>query len=466
MVDHLSSDEERAPRLAIFGLNHRMVPIEEREQVAIDPEEAAAILDRIRGDADLPGGVLLSTCNRLEIYTSAPPSPALETTLRDFLGNCRPVVRELAAGGRTYFHRGVNAVRHLFEVAAGLDSAVLGESQILGQVRAAHRQAVEIGAAGPLLDRCFQSAVGAGKRVRRETELGSGAVSVSSAAVELASKIFADLGQRTALLLGAGSNGELTARILVDRGIGELWIGNRTPERARDLAEDLAARAVSFEDLDEVLDRADIVIASTGSERPILDRARMEGVMKRRGSRPIVLIDIAVPRDVDPAVGRLDHCFLTNIDDLTRIMDQNRANRERYVGHARRVVEEEVDRFARWFGALALGPVIRGLHDRFDRCLQRAIEQERGRFSAEEWPRVEEFTRSLLRKILHGPTTALRERGIDGLPDALRVEVVRQLFELETGEGDDALPEEAVPRMEPSIGDRGDESRIPDRDPK
>jgi glutamyl-tRNA reductase len=314
-------------------------------------------------------------------------------------------------------------------------------------------------AAGPLLDRCFQSAVGAGKRVRRETDFGAGAVSVSSAAVELASKIFADLSERRALLLGAGANGELTARILADRGIGELWIANRTPERARVLAETLGGVAVGFDRLDEVLEKADIVITSTGSDRPIIDRVRMERVMKRRGSRPIALIDIAVPRDIDPAVARLDHCFLTNIDDLTRIIDQNQANRERHIGHARRVIEDEVDRFGRWFAALALGPVIRGLHDRFDGFLRRAVELEPGRFSDEEWPRVEEFTRSLLRKILHGPTTVLRERGSDGLPDPNRVRAVRELFGLQA-------EEEPATTRPASGGERGNESRIPDRDPK
>jgi glutamyl-tRNA reductase len=423
----------------VVGLSHRTAPVEVRERLAVAPDRLEQELREIAAIGYFDEALLVSTCNRVELYaTSVDPIEAArnaKNTLAKRLAD--PMADEVL-----YQQRGVDVVRHIFRVASSLDSLVVGEPQILGQVKEAFDAAKNAGTVGTLLGRCFTQAFAAAKRVRRETGIAEGTVSVSSIACELAKKIFGNLEGRRTLLLGAGEMGESAARSLRQTGT-QLHVVNRSEERAQALAESCGGRVVPYERLTMELAEADVVIASTASPKFILTPELMKGVVRTRRHRPLFIIDIAVPRDVDPRVGNMDNVFVYDVDDLQQVAEENLAVRAREAAHAERIIEEEIDAFMRWRRSLELAPTIVALRKRFgeiaDEELRRALPRLEA-VSPADRAVLEAMGRSLVNKLLHQPLTQLKAGA--GEPDgALLIDAVRRLF---------VLPENDSVAQEPS----------------
>jgi glutamyl-tRNA reductase len=415
--------------IAVLGVNHRTAPLDVRERFAHAPHEVATALERVIA-AGAAGGVLLSTCNRTEFYLTNPAEgvpPAVWNLLAERLGNGSE------ASGYGYARRDQDAVRHLYRVSAGLDSMLLGESQIQGQVR----QAWELsrGQAGPVLHRLFQSALVVGARVRTETRVAVGAASAPSAAVSVAGKIFGDLAGRRAIILGAGDVAELAATCLVDQGVSVTLVANRTYERARSIAEGLGARAMPLEEAWEHFATVDIALCSTAAPHAVVTWERVAAPIRRRGGRPLCILDLAVPRDVEPAVAQLEHVFLYDIDDLQAVAAQTAEDRRAEIPAAEGIVDEEVDHFWSWFDSLQVVPVIKEFRGRLEDVraaeLERAMRQL-GHLAPEDRARVEQLSHALVNKFLHHPTVTLKQAAHAGRGYAL-LEALRKLFGLEQG---------------------------------
>ncbi len=394
--------------LSLVGLSHHVAPVELRERVTLDIEASAALAAAL-GDA-----VCLSTCNRTELYLAT--------------GDAAPAVKALEAlagrglGTVLYRLHDDAAALHLFRVAAGLDSLVPGEGEILGQVRAAY----EAASTGPLLDRVFRQALGVGKRVRTETAIGESPASVSSAAAALAAQVFGDLAGRRVLLVGAGRSGELAAANLASRGATIAYVANRTVETARSLAERFGGSAIALGDLGAHLTDVDVVVSSTSSPEPVL---LASDVPARRRS-PLFLIDIAVPRDLDPAIHQLDGCFLYDIDDLEAVVAETLAGRRAEAARAEELVAEEAERFRSWQAALDVVPAIASLRARAEEIRSAELAKVDGRVSDDERRTLESVTAQILNKLLHLPTVRMKEAAI-GADGAAYADAVRHLFGLE-----------------------------------
>jgi glutamyl-tRNA reductase len=412
--------------IAVVGVNHRTAPLDVRERFAHSAHEVPRSLDRVLG-AGAAGGVLLSTCNRTEFYLADPSeaaAPAIWQLLSERLGDGR----EASIYG--YTTRDRDAVRHLYRVSAGLDSMILGESQIQGQVREAWESSRA--QAGPVLHRLFQTALLVGSRVRSETALGAGAASAPSAAVALASKIFGSLAGRVAVVLGAGDMAELAAACLVDQGVTVTLVANRTYERAKAVAEQLGTRAATLDEVWEQFATVDIVLCSTAAPHAVVTWERVTAPIGRRGGRPLCVLDLAVPRDVEPAVGQLEHVFLYDIDDLQAVAAQAAEERRAVIPAAERIVDEELEDFWGWYDSLKVVPVIREFRERMDAVrraeLERAL-RHLEHLAPEDRACVEQLTQSLLNKFLHPPTVALKDAAGAGRAYAL-LDALRRLFGL------------------------------------
>lgn len=424
----------------VVGLSHRTAPVEVRERLAVAPQDLERELREIAEHAGLEEALLISTCNRVELYaTSVNPLKATQEakeTLSARLGDA-------ASDGVLYQERGIDVVRHVFRVASSLDSLVVGEPQILGQVKEAFDAATGAGTVGTLLGRCFTQAFATAKRVRNETGIAEGTVSVSSIACELAKKIFGDLEGRRTLLLGAGEMGESAARSLRQTGTN-LHVINRSEERAQALAKACGGRAIPYERLTTELADADVVIASTASPKFLLTPDLMKGVVRTRRHRPLFIIDIAVPRDVDPRVGNMDNVFVYDVDDLQQVAEENLAVRAREAGLAERIIEDEVESFLMWRRSLELAPTIVALRKRFGQVADEELRRALPRLQALSEPDravLEAMSRSLVNKLLHQPMTELKAGA--GEPDgALLIDAIRRLFALSE---EDVSPSEASP---------------------
>ena len=412
----------------VVGLSHRTAPVEVRERLAVTPDRLEQELREISVKGRFDEALLISTCNRVELYaTSANPIEAAQSAKKALAER----LSEAATDEVLYQQRGVDVIRHVFRVASSLDSLVVGEPQILGQVKEAFDAAKGAGTVGTLLGRCFTQAFATAKRVRSETGLAEGTVSVSSIASELAKKIFGNLEGRRTLLLGAGEMGEAAARSLRQTGT-QLHVVNRSEERAQKLAEACGGRAVPYERLSIELAEADVVIASTASPNFILTPKLMKGVVRTRRHRPLFIIDIAVPRDVDPRVGNMDNVFVYDVDDLQQVADENLSVRAREAAQAEHIVEEEVESFLSWRRSLELAPTIVALRKRFAQIAEDELDRALPRLeSAGPSDRLvlEAMGRSLVNKLLHQPLTQLKSGA--GEPDgALLIDAVRRLFDL------------------------------------
>jgi glutamyl-tRNA reductase len=403
--------------IVVLGLNHRTAPVEVRERVVFDAPRLPDALHNLCARPGVQEGLIVSTCNRTEMYCVVQGG---NPELAGWLENYHHTGHDL--GDNCYELHGPAAVQHAFAVASGLDSMILGEPQILGQLKDAYRAAHDAGTAGPLLNRLFQATFAVAKRVRTETRVGASAVSVASAAVALARRIFAGFEQHTALLIGAGEMIELTGRHLHAQGLSRMIIANRSLNRAQDLAHEFKASAISLDALDEHLAEADIVISSTASPVPIVTLAATRAAIAARRRRPMFMLDIAVPRDIEPAVGELEDVYLYTIDDLKQVVGDNLKARQDEAAEARELIEGEVSRFMSALRTLDAAPIIREVRARADETKAQTLEQARRMMAAGRRDEALEFlANTLTNRLLHAPSRALRlaaEQGNAALIDA------------------------------------------------
>ena len=435
--------------LILLGINHKTAPIELRERVAIPRDglaEAARSLTDISGVSE---AIILSTCNRVEILT-ATDSPTVD--IAGFLHRYFSVDPALLRP-HLYEYRDREAIRHLFRVAASLDSMVVGEPQILGQVKEAYTVAREAGTVSSQLEPLLQSAFAAAKKVRTETEIGSTTVSIASVAVDLAQKIFGSLVGKKVFLIGAGKMSELAARHLIRHGASTIFVSNRTEERAIRMVEQFAdveavrvvPQVIPWDQMRQAVSQADIVITSTGAAQPIFRREDGQAFLHKRKNRPMCFIDIAVPRDVDPEMNRLEGIFLYDIDDLQSVAAANMAERSREADDAEAVIAVEVERYHLKLRAVNVAPAIVGLQRRAEELRQselRRVQARLGSLTAEQAAAVDALSRGLMNKFLHAPMQALKQAARD--EDAARIEAIRATFALET----DAMAETLLAQLE------------------
>jgi len=422
-------------QLLLVGLSHRTTPVELRERLDFATRGVDRALAALAGMPSHTEAAIVSTCNRVELYLGCDDVDAARAGVERFISEFHGVPPADVVP-HLYAKTGHAAVHHLFRVAAGLDSLVVGEPQVLGQVKDAFNVASQLGSTGALLNKLFHSAFAAGKRVRSETALAEGAVSVSYAAVSLARKIFGDLKDRTVVVLGAGEMGKLTAIHMKSQGISRLIIMSRTAKHAEALAGTIGGAAMAWDQLPEALGESDILITATGASTPIISRALIAQAMKARRQRPLFIIDIAVPRDVEPEAGDLEQVFLYNIDDLQAVVQENLSRRATEASRAESIVSEEVNRFSMWLTSRGAIPTVVALRQRFETIRQaelRRLEPKLSSLSPEARARVDEITRLLVEKLLINPTEQLKSIS-DADTVAAYSDALTRLFDLS---GDD-----------------------------
>jgi glutamyl-tRNA reductase len=442
--------------LVLVGISHRTAPVELRERIDFQARGLDVSLRALATRGSVREAVVLSTCNRAELYGVTDEVDQGRSAFVDFIADFHNVDRQ-SLQPHVYQIADLDVARHLFRVAAGLDSLVVGEPQILGQVKEAHSVAGATHVVGPFLNRLFHSSFAVGKRVRSETGLGSGAVSVSFAAVSLAKKIFGDLKGRTVLVVGAGEMGKLTALHMKSQGVHQVTIVSRTMAHAARTAEAIGgASAAPWEELDTLMSGADIVITATGAVSPILTKAHIESVMRPRRNRPLFLIDIAMPRDVEPAAGEIEQVFLYNIDDLQATVRENLARRASEVARAEAIVGEEVDRFGMWLRSRGAIPTVVALRQRFDAVRRSEVERLAATLPSDVRDRVEDITRLVVEKLLLTPTEQLKT-----LHDAETIgaysEALTRLFGLTTTQPQNAETSAQKPEAEDEAEQRRSE---------
>jgi len=418
-------------RLVLIGMNHKTAPLEIRERLQLSCGDDARSLTELMRLPEILEALCLATCNRVEVLARVADGEQAVEGLREFIYRQGNLERE-ELGRCLYVYRDREAVRHLFRVASSLDSMVMGEPQILGQLKEAYRQAVDNRATTVLLNRLLHHAFRVAKRVRTETGIAGNAVSVSYAAVELAKKIFGDIEGRSAMIIGAGEMAELAVKHLVSSGVREVFVVNRTFEKAVALAQEFGGSAVKYEDLFDQLVLSDIVISSTGAPHFIIKGEDIRKVMVRRRHRPMFFIDIAVPRDIEPSVNDIDNAYLYNVDDLQTVVDGNIKERRKEADKAEKIVEEEVGTFEKWIASLQVVPTIVQLRQSVDSMRAAELEKSLGRLSHladKDREQVALLTQSIVNKILHSPLTVLKESS--QTPEAgVYLEVTRKLFNL------------------------------------
>ena len=421
--------------LFLLGVSHKTAPVDVRERLDFSSRNLGAAVEALATRPSAAESVVLSTCNRSEIYVASENPERAREDIVAFLSHYHSLSPE-SFTPHLFSLGDEAAAKHLFRVAAGLDSLVVGEPQILGQVKDAFETAAGRRCTGPMLSKLFHWSFGVGKRVRTETALGEGAVSISFAAVALARKIFGRLEGRRVLVIGAGEISTLTAEHLRAQGVGEMVITSRTPAQAEALADAVSGRAEPWDDFASLLGTADVVVTATGSQRPILTRAQVEATTGRHRSGPLFIIDLAVPRDVEASVGDIEQVFLYNVDDLQSIVQENLSRRTREIAHAETIVAEELLKFATWQRSRGAVPTVVALRQRFDAIRRSELQRLDGKLaglSPDARARVDEVTRLIVEKLLHEPTEQLK-----ALPDeetqVAYTEAVNRLFRLRTGE--------------------------------
>lgn len=418
-------------KLSITGINHTTAPVEVREKLAFDQSRLPDFLAELRAQPGLQETMILSTCNRVEIAVTAEDSCDPLDSVADFLARAQKVDRQWVRQF-LYHHADRAAIKHLFRVAASLDSMVVGEPQILGQLKAAYDTAKQSGAVNGYLESVLTRAFSVAKRVRTETEIGQSAVSVSYAAVELARQIFGSLKGKRAILVGAGKMSELAARHLQRSGVSEILVTNRSPQRAVQMAEAFHGRVVDYTAFVNALPEVDVLIASSGAPHYILHKEDMKRVIGARRNRPMFLIDIAVPRNIEPSVNELDNVFLYDIDDLQKAVEQNRRGRQEEAIAAERIVDDEVERMITRLRARELTPTIVALQQQLEGVRAAEIERVRGKLGTltpQQEEAIEALTRGIINKLAHGPISEIRR--VANEPEGpSAIEAIRRMFRL------------------------------------
>jgi len=423
--------------LLTLGISHKTAPVALRERLAFTEPQAREFAESALATSEVREAVVICTCNRTEVYLVVGDSVRAEGDVLGLLAQ-RAEIRPTELADAIYSPRNCDAARQLYRVTAGLESMIVGEAEIQGQVRRAHESALAAGCTGPLSNRLFAAALTTGKRVRSETAIGAGRASVPSVAVDLALSVLGGLTDRHVVILGAGETSELTARALSEQGAGTIFVANRHADRALHLAERFGGSVVGLDGLPEQLARADIVLSSTASPHPIVGREELAEVMRERGARPLLMIDIAVPRDIDPGCAELDGVSLYDIDDLQAVVARNLDTRASEIPRAQAIVEEEILRFARWLGQLDVLPTVSALREHGAALVEQVLAENDGRWesaSPRDLARVEAIARAVMSRLLHEPTIRLRSHGERGHAS---IELVRELFGLSDEEPVDA----------------------------
>jgi len=415
--------------LHTVGLNHDSAPVEIREKIAFSASSVPIALSSFTQSFPLSEAVILSTCNRVEIYATSPDNTLSKEALLDFFSAFHGLPKEKFAD-HMYHHQDMNAVRHLFFVASSLNSGVLGETQIISQVKEAYMTATAAETTGSILNQLFQRSLNVAKDVHTKTSIGKGNISVSTVAVDLAIKVFKDFSDKTIFIIGAGEMCELVLKHLVERGAKTAIVANRNYDKAKSLAEEYDGKAINYENLDDYLPQADIVISSTASPRPVIHTEHIKSAIKARRGNPMLLIDIAVPRDIDPQVAKIDNVYLYNIDDLQTVANNNAKDRKKDIGKCVVIIDNEVEKFMAWFEELKIGPAIAQLRNHFHEIGEQELERLRpklGEIAHEEWEHIVYSMQRTLNKILHKPAKVGKEKAKNG-GGYQYVETIKHLF--------------------------------------
>ena len=417
--------------ILLVGMSHKTAPVELREKLSMPEESLPSLLEDLKGDV-IPECVILSTCNRVEIFAYSEKTDEGIQAIKEFLSSKHET--DLATlEPHLYIQEGDEAIRHVFEVASSLDSMIVGEPQILGQIKNAYTIASENNSTGLVLNRLMHKAFSVAKRVKTETKISQNAVSISYAAVELAKKIFEDLSEKTVMLVGAGEMCELAARHLMNNGAKAILVTNRTYSRAVELAQEFNGSAIRFEDFIGSLIRTDIIISSTGSPHYILHHQDVKEVLHQRRNKPILMIDIAVPRDLDPEIDKIDNVYLYDIDDLQSVVETNLDERGKEAGKAYEIVTHEVETFRRWMTSLDVTPMIVSLRERFENVRKEELEKTLPRLngmSDKEKKDIEAMAMAMINKLLHGPLQALKSYSNREDKETF-LQVIREIFHLD-----------------------------------
>ncbi len=427
-------------KLIAIGLSHHSVPVALREKVTFSPSEIRSVLQRLK-EAISDEALLISTCNRTELYVRPSHDELSSDYLIDFLLEAKGLPLEDRSELKKEFARlsYCDAIIHLFEVSAGIDSQVIGDQQIFGQIKESFRIAEETGSTGTFMTKLAHASFHVAKRVRSETQLTAGAGTISYAAVEFARKVFDDFRNRSALIIGAGETAELAASYLIEKKIGKLYVANRTEANAKAMLVNLSKEGqlppnstLPLSEIRSVLGLVDIVISSTGSDDLIIRKADVEHALdNRKSSIPLVLIDIAVPRDIDPEAATLQNVFVKDIDDLSAIVDQNLERRKAELPRIKSIITEEFEKFLELFTKLEVGPTIAGLRKRFEEIRHEELDRHRSKLSSEQFRELDEMTRKMMNRLLHTPTVMLKEPRTTKDDMQARIEMVRLLFALD-----------------------------------
>lgn len=419
-------------QIVAVGLNHKSAPVSIREQIAFSPERQKEALAQLLESPEILEGLLLSTCNRVELYACSHDGPAAASRLKFFLAEFHGLTAESLTTHLYEFHA-EQAIRHLFRVASSLDSMIIGEPQILGQLKEAFAVAEGCRSVGLILTRLLHKAFSVAKRVRSETAIACQAVSISYSAVELARKIFGSLQDRSVMIIGAGEMCELAARHLVNHQASDLLVANRTFERALQLAKKFDGRAIPFSDFPDYLPQVDIVLASTAATGYLLTSSQIKKVIRRRKNKPMFFIDIAVPRNIEPSVNQVDNAYLYDIDDLQNVIDANVKERCKAVSKAETIIDQEIGRFQQWLNDLELTPTIRDLQRQLEGVRQRELAKTFAQLQTlgpEERQAIDACTGAIIKKILHRPIAVLKERRHD-MSGEQYLDAIRMLFDLD-----------------------------------
>jgi glutamyl-tRNA reductase len=439
--------------LLAIGVSHKTAPVEIRERLALPEARAAEFLRDLRGAADIHEAVAVSTCNRTELYLVVGDPVEGESRVLAMLAS-QAGIRPTELASAIYSHRNCEVARHLYRVTAGLESMIVGEAEIQGQIKRAYDSALARETVGPLTNHLFKAALATGKRVRSETGLGERQLSLPSVAVSLARELLGDLQRREVVIVGTGETSELTARALADGGVHPVFVANRRRDRALALAKRYGGSSVSFDELPQALGRADIVLAATASPHLLLEGRELAAVMEDREHRPMLLIDLAVPRDIDAACGEIDGVSLYDIDDLQAVIARNRQVRQAEARKAEGIIEQEIQHFAAWLGSLEVRPTLAALRSHATRIADQVVRENDGRWetaSPRDRERIDALARAVVNRLLHDPTVRLKELRDDRVH--ARTALVRDLFGLTVEEGDLGTDQ----RSEPGELPEGDE---------